>query len=165
MVLAMIVHRKHPGIASAAWIVLFMGTVACWVAVSSGFAAYDKAIPPDEASSLVMQEHLEMGVNIRLFFTLLCIGYGLLVFLPYFVKRLRTDQFHIVGSLLILVFYAPAALYLANAAHKGGRLVHEYLMVAPTGDIKPDPVQPTQSPPASAPATTTAPASRAATAP
>ncbi len=124
ILLAMLLPRVH-GLALAAWLLLFVGTVAAWVAVASGHAAFeDVGGDLSPAAIDLLHQHAHMGVNVRNMFTGLCLAYGLVLLIPRFIKRLVPVTFRIAGSLVILALYAFAALYLANTAQAGGTLVH-----------------------------------------
>lgn len=126
ILLAMFLHKRLPGIGLVAWLLLLIGTVACWVAVATGNAAFNETGEMPDAAREIMMRHQKMGVDARNMFTALCGAYGLLLILPLMIKRLKGPAVMAAGSVVILAVYAWMAIYLANAAHLGGRLVHEY---------------------------------------
>lgn len=126
MVLAMIAPRKWSGMASAAWIVLLLGTVSAWVAVSTGHAAYEETGDMPDAAHQIMVRHGDMGETVRDVFTGICVGYGAVLLAPALFKKLKVGAVRALGTLVVLAVYAWAGVYLANTAHLGGLLVHEY---------------------------------------
>lgn len=151
MLLAMFLRRRMPGFGLAAWIVLLLGTIAAWVAVASGQAAFlDTGEMPDAARA-VMVQHGDMGEIVRDVFTGLCLAYGAVLLAPVIFKRVKPGAWSVGGTLVVLAVYAWAAIYLANTAHLGGTLVHQYGIRAALGETATD-----TAPAAVAPATTTA---------
>ena len=134
MFIAMFFQKKFPGMAFIACLVLFLGTIAAWVTMKTGGAAFEEAATDNQAGQALMHEHQEMGEKVPWMFTGLFVAYLLVLLLPLMIKRLKPVTVRIFGTLLILVPYAFAAIYLSNTAHKGGLLVHFYGIHADTAE-------------------------------
>jgi uncharacterized membrane protein len=117
--------------APGALAVLLLGTVGAYVAVESGEAAAQVATRTPEITAAI-QEHAELAETVRLVFTLLTAVYALVLFLPPIVKQTRLLKRElpaavpIVAQVIVLVAALVCTLVLANAAHLGGLLVHQY---------------------------------------
>jgi uncharacterized membrane protein len=141
MVLGMLLPRRMPGLALAAWLLLLLGTVAAWFAVASGHAAFDATIVPEAAQS-VAERHASMGETTRNIFSTLCAAYGVVLLVPVLFKRVKAGPWRVVGTLVVLAAFVPSAIYLSNTAHLGGRLVHEFGVQAILSDQPAEPAAP-----------------------
>lgn len=116
-------EKARPYLQSAL-ILMLLGTAAIFVAVESGEAAGRLAErSPQINATLAMHEHL--AERTRMLFTALTLSFALIVFMPILLKK----QTRLVTSALPAVFlgmYVLGMLSLANTAHNGGRLVHEF---------------------------------------
>lgn len=131
----------------SAFILMLIGTIGAFVAVSTGEAAGELAerLPGVDA---VLEEHEELAETTRTVFTALTAIFGVLVFAPMLFGRknktvmmTRAGDTYIPESvepaglshkimiplgLAFLLFYSAGILLLLNTAHQGGRLVHEF---------------------------------------
>ncbi|ANM28441.1 hypothetical protein ABI59_00565 [Acidobacteria bacterium Mor1] len=121
-----LVHRESGrGFRLTALILMALGTCAATLAVSSGEAAETFARGAS-GTSRVMHQHEEQALAVRAYFVLLTVGYALLLA----VEKRRPESFKppvrfgLFG--IHLALYLVACLTLVNAAHLGGRLVHEF---------------------------------------
>jgi|CXWL01.1.fsa_nt_gi uncharacterized membrane protein len=95
------------------------------LATASGEAGehWAKGIPGADA---VLHEHEELGERARNF----CLGLtGVLAVWTLLVAKLGDRlprKVVVIGTLVYLVCHAGATVVVANAAHEGGRLVHEF---------------------------------------
>jgi uncharacterized membrane protein len=100
-----------------------LGTAATYVAVPTGEAAA-RLVDRTEAVAPVLTRHEDLAEKTRLTFTLLtvlfAVGMG--------VTRFWQPGLPVSAALLLafLALYAAGALLLANTAHNGGRLVHQF---------------------------------------
>ncbi len=122
--------RHRTGMLTAALIVMALGTLESFVAVATGEAAgqfVDRSVPAIEQ---VLEEHEELGETTRNVFTALTVVYAALIVLPWGVEKWRGRPIPIrpwlAALILYLAVYGIALLLLANTAHLGGRLVHEF---------------------------------------
>lgn len=116
---------------SAALLLLVLGTAGAFLAVSSGEAAAPYALRAPGMRE-VLEEHEELGEAVRTAVTILTIAYAFFVYLPIALKRFAAKRARLLagvsvgGQALVLVGVVLAGLALANTAHLGGRLVHEF---------------------------------------
>jgi uncharacterized membrane protein len=107
----------------AALVIMVLGTAATFVAVPTGEAAARLAVRTDEMAP-VLTRHQDFAEKTRLAFTVLTVLFAAGVVVAKFFRLGR-----LVSALLLLAFlalYTGAALLLANTAHNGGRLVHQF---------------------------------------
>jgi len=109
----------------AAFALMLLGTAALYGAVSTGSAAEDRA-EKQLRSETVLHRHEELAETTRNAFTVLTVVFAVIVFAPMLAKRELPRIGAAAIHLTFLLFYAGGAIYLANTAHQGGRLVHEF---------------------------------------
>ena len=129
----------------AGLLLMAMGTAAAYVAVETGQAAAELADRTPEINP-VLSHHQKLADRTRLVFTGLTALLAVLVFVPLLLKKELRRSLAIPLYAVFLLLYAGGAALLANTAHNGGRLVHEFgvrALVLPA---------PGQQAPASAPA-------------
>lgn len=118
----------------AALILMILGTIASWLAVSTGEAAGELAERASGAAS-VLEQHEELAETTRTAFTVLTGLFIVILFAPAIVRRQVSQKMLVAANVLFLLFYGVAVVQLANTAHQGGRLVHEFgvrAMIAPS---------------------------------
>lgn len=108
----------------SAFILMLIGTVATFIAVSTGDAAGELAEHMNNVES-VLEEHEELAETTRSVFTALTIVFGVILFAPMLFKKELSRVISIPLNLAFLVFYGSGVVLLMNTAHQGGRLVHE----------------------------------------
>lgn len=108
----------------SAFILMLIGTVATFIAVSTGDAAGELAEHMNNVES-VLEEHEELAETTRSVFTALTIVFGVILFAPMLFKKELSRVISIPLNLAFLVFYGSGVVILMNTAHQGGRLVHE----------------------------------------
>jgi uncharacterized membrane protein len=109
----------------AGLVVMALGTVGAWVAVGSGEAAGEAAERAPGAES-VLERHSDMAETTRTLFTVLTVVYAGVLFGPMALKRQPRSSPELAAFGSFLLIYAAASAYLAQAAHQGGLLVHQY---------------------------------------
>ena len=112
---------------------MMLGTASTFIAIETGEAAGKLATRTPDISR-TLEHHEQLAEKTRLSFSILTVVFAALVLLPRFLKR-ETRVFTTALPILFLVIYSGAALLLANTAHNGGRLVHEFgvqALVTPT---------------------------------
>ena len=123
IVLGMVFRKSVRCFLLAALVVMILGTTAIFVAVPTGEAAARLAVRTNEMAP-VLTRHQDLAEKTRLTFTALSV-----LFTVGFVVTKHIKPGRLVSALLLLVFlalYAGGALLLANTAHNGGRLVHQF---------------------------------------
>jgi uncharacterized membrane protein len=133
----------------AALALMVMGTVSAFVAVETGKAAAEIA-DRTLAASAVLERHEDLAHATELVFTLLTLIFATVLFLPtYLKKEIGTVALRSV-LLAFLLLYGAGTAVLVNAAHNGGRLVHEFgirsMMVPASQDAaRPAPMHPAEA--------------------
>jgi len=130
VVLAAIVPKRGWWFSVSALILLIGGTVGAGVSVSTGEAARDMVEDGEEEMFDVLQEHEDMANQARSVFVALTVVYAFIVFLPLVAGPLQSWKFSLPANLVFLAALMGANLLLANAAHLGGRLVHQYSVLS-----------------------------------
>jgi len=130
----------------AGLLLMAMGTAAAYVSVETGEAAAELADRTPELNP-VLSHHQKLADRTRLVFTGLTALLAVLVFVPALLKKEMKRTLALPLFAVFLLLYAGGAVLLANTAHNGGRLVHEFGVRAL--------VPPAPQAPASAPAGTT----------
>lgn len=124
VVAALLVRRLRPGLLVAALLLMALGVVGAFVAVSTGEAAGRLAERTPEVSA-VIERHEELAERTRLVFSVLLAALAALVLAPGAARRDVSPRPYVAALLVFLAAYGGAALILVNTAHDGGRLVHE----------------------------------------
>jgi uncharacterized membrane protein len=116
-------ERGFPFLA-AGLILMALGTVGTFVAASSGRAAGElvEGLPKVEAT---LEQHEELAQVTQIVFSALTLIFAAILFVPRVLKCIPNRTISTVLPAVFLVFYAAGAVSLVNAAHQGGRLVHE----------------------------------------
>ncbi len=114
----------------AGLILMTLGTVSAFAAVWSGEASGPIAESAPRVKA-VLERHEELAENTEVVFSALTFVFAAILFVPRLLKREPARTISTVLPLVFLVLYATGAVSLANAAHEGGRLVHELGVRAP----------------------------------
>ena len=140
-------HRGRSFLTSA-FILMFIGTIAIWSAVSTGEEAGALA-ERMQGVEAVLENHEELAETTRNVFTALTVIFGTILLVPRFFRKEPSQEMVIVSSpslkverriisfskaqkimiplcLGLLLFYSAGLILLVRTAHEGGRLVHEF---------------------------------------
>jgi len=109
----------------AAVALLLLGATGTFVAIATGDAAQAVADGSD-AMYDVLSEHEELAELTRNVYVVLTAVYALFVLLPAMMKELLIRRYLVPVNFVFLVALGAGSLLLANTAHLGGRLVHEF---------------------------------------
>lgn len=103
---------------------LVLGTAGTWIAVATGEAAGESA-ERSGAINVLLEQHESLAERTKVMFSGLTVALLAILFAPSMLRRplARRPQAMVLGAFLVI--YAAGAALLANAAHQGGRLVHE----------------------------------------
>jgi uncharacterized membrane protein len=117
----------------AAFILMLIGSVAAWVAISTGESAGELA---ERVSGVegVLENHEELAETTAMVFSALTAIFGVIVFAPMVFRKDLARKVLLPLNLAFLLFYSAGAVLLINTAHQGGRLVHQFgvkAMMAP----------------------------------
>jgi uncharacterized membrane protein len=125
LVLLGIIFPKVPGFLLSGMVLMILGTIGSYVAVSTGEAGAQLVMRTPEINTLLI-EHEELAELVCSVFTLLVLLYSLLLVIPWFLKWQIRPLIRTSILLLFLAIYSAALLLLINTAHHGGLLVHVY---------------------------------------
>lgn len=125
MLLGLLLPRQARGLLIAALVVMALGTIGTYFAIATGEAAGELAERTPGVAA-VLERHEELARTARAVFTALTVVFVAILFVPSILKKGLSRKRAAVVNLAFLVVYAGAAILLANVAHQGGRLVHEY---------------------------------------
>lgn len=117
--------KRGKGLLMAALILMALGTISAYVAVETGEAAAELADRTPEMAP-VLKHHQQLAERTRLMFTVLTVLFAAITLGPSLLKREMKRPLALALYAGFLVLYAAGAITLANTAHNGGRLVHEF---------------------------------------
>jgi uncharacterized membrane protein len=109
--------------------VMIAGTIGTYFAVASGEAAAQLAERNSQVDA-VLEHHEQMAEATRIGFSVLIVIFAAILIIPQVLKMTSTRIASTVLPLAFLVLYGGGVLLLANTAHNGGRLVHEFGVTA-----------------------------------
>ncbi len=109
-----------------ALMLLVIGTISGAVAVSTGDAAYLALDHVEEGGWEVVVQHQEAAKSVQNWYIGLTVLYAVLLAVPLVVAKCNQWKYWLPTNLVFLVFLSVMNIQLANAAHLGGRLVHQY---------------------------------------
>jgi uncharacterized membrane protein len=118
----------------AAFLLTVLGTVAAWVAVSTGEAAGELAERTPEINAAI-ERHQPLGELVRTLFTVITLLFAAILFGPGLLRRKLAPRVNLAALILFLGIFGVGALAVVHTGHEGGRLVHEFgvkSIVAPT---------------------------------
>ena len=141
MVAALALPRRGLPFAISALALMVLGTTAAFVAVGSGQAAAELAMRTPEMAP-VLERHEELAELTRNLFAVLALVYAAVIFVPRWLPRLKTPA-RVAAQVVFVLVYSGGALLLANTAHQGGRLVHQFGVQAMLAAEAPSPSSPT----------------------
>ncbi|MCL4205160.1 MAG: hypothetical protein KJ000_21980 [Pirellulaceae bacterium] len=126
VVLAGLLGRPGRWFGLTALILLVMGTVSGYVAVQTGDAAFDVLEEIDDDGWEVVEEHQDAAKKVQSLFVGLTVLYAVILALPLVIWKLNAWLYWFIANLVFLALLMVVNIQLANAAHLGGRLVHQY---------------------------------------
>lgn len=125
IVMGLLMPNKSRAILITAFVVMLLGTIATYVAVSTGEAAGELA---DRVSGVeqVLEQHEDLAETTRTIFTALTAIFAAILFAPSLFKKTLSHKIIVAINAAFLLFYLAGSVVLINTAHNGGRLVHEF---------------------------------------
>ncbi len=130
IVLAILWKRQRPGLSLAALALMGIGTLGAVLAVASGDAAEDIAETSGLADT-VLHRHEDLAELSRTAFIGLTAMLGVMLGAGWIWRAKIKNALAVTGLLVFLALHLAGLVLLANAAHEGGRLVHEFGVRAP----------------------------------
>lgn len=125
VVLGLIIYRQYIWFATAALVIMAIGTLFAFIAVSTGEAGAELAMRSPEINP-VLERHEELAETTQWVFLGLTLLFAAITFIPHLVKRPLKRLPGSVVAVAFLLIYGGGTILLANTAHQGGRLVHEF---------------------------------------
>lgn len=125
IILGLLLTKQSRGLFIGALVMIVLGTIGIYFAVATGEAAGELAERTPGVAS-VLERHEELAENARMIFTALAVVFVAILFAPSFFKRRLSRKTMTIVSLAFLIFYGGGAILLADVAHQGGLLVHQY---------------------------------------
>lgn len=108
-----------------AFLLLLLGTISLFVAISTGEAAGELA-DRTGAINTALESHESLAEKTRILFLGFTVILAGILFLPRILHREETRLISTLLPLAFVVLYSVGILFLVNTAHAGGRLVHEF---------------------------------------
>jgi uncharacterized membrane protein len=118
----------------SALILMIIGTISAFIAVSTGEAAGMMVIiqrTPEFNEAI--EKHESLAEMTRFIFTVLTIIYAIILFLPKLLKKEIKPLITIIVMIAFIIIYSIGILSISSTAHNGGRLVHEFGVKANMG--------------------------------
>ncbi len=109
----------------SAWILMIAGTGAAFVAAFSGEAAA-RLVRHSAEVTAVLERHEDLAETTRVIFAALTVIFAVLLFGPRLLKRPPGSAVATLLPSIFLLLYCAGMVILADTAHNGGRLVHEF---------------------------------------
>src|SRR3989344_5017577 len=124
ILLGIIVQKFLKPFYICALILMMLGTAGVFLAVSTGNSATE-TITADPAITATLAAHVHFAERAQLNFSLLSILF-LIYVLSHNFTRNRLEKYNRVAGALFLIIYLCNLLLISNAAHYGGKLVHQH---------------------------------------
>ncbi len=124
LVAGLLPWRHARSFAVSALAMVALGTAGTWVAVATGHAAGEMVVRTPEVSA-ALERHEEIAETVRTLFTGLTAILAALLVLPSLLRRELGRKLQLSVHAIFLVLYLAGTMTLVNAAHQGGRLVHQ----------------------------------------
>lgn len=127
----------RPQLRSCVLVLMALGVLAAWAAVWTGeHAATIARITAPQAAS-VIEQHEESAEATAVIFTLLFAVFAIRVAVDYLRKESTVRRPMRVFCIVFLAVYCVCSLVVVDAAHQGGRLVHQFGVRAEMGSAPP----------------------------
>jgi uncharacterized membrane protein len=125
LILALAMPRRGAQFGVAALVLMALGTLGAFVAVSTGEQAGQLAERTPQINAL-LEEHEQLADTTRLTFGILTLIYAALLVVPLFLPKLTRPRIRLPLHTAFLLVFLAGTLLLANTAHRGGLLVHQF---------------------------------------
>jgi uncharacterized membrane protein len=125
IIIGLIWVEKSRNLYISAFIIMLLGTIACYIAAVSGDAAAQVIEKSKPTIELVLNEHEDFSETARTVFTGLTLVYFIFLFVPSMMKKDLKRNISVTFNVFYLALYIISCIILLNAAHTGGILVHQ----------------------------------------
>jgi len=125
IVFGLAVRRPSVWFWTSALVLMVLGTASAFLAVSTGEAA-EELVEHSAQVGAVLDQHEDLAEATAWVFAGLTVLFAAAAFLPRAIRRpmARTPETVVISAFLLM--YGAGLVLLINAAHQGGRLVHEF---------------------------------------
>ncbi len=131
IVLALLWPQQRGGLMLAALLAIGLGLASMQLAIITGQAANEAVVYPTDEAKAVYHEHRDLAHTARLVYAGIT-GVLLSVTAAVLIRGPKAPRLIVWGgSLLVLAGCIAGSLLIANIGHLGGRLVHQYGVLAP----------------------------------
>ena len=110
-------------------LLMVMGTMASYVALSTGLSAGSQTRLTPEID-ILLKHHRSLAESATLTFSALTTIFAAMVVVPLLLSRRSSRVITSALPAVFLVLYAAGTVLLVDTAHMGGRLVHEFGITA-----------------------------------
>jgi uncharacterized membrane protein len=124
--LAMVMPVRLRWCSFAAIGLLILGTAGIFAAVETGEAARDVVEEGSDEMFAVLHQHEEIAELVRIVFVIVTVLYALFVLVPSVIRKWITPSYLAPVQFVFLLVLLASDVLIANTAHLGGRLVHQY---------------------------------------
>ncbi len=140
IVLGMFWKQRSAGLAISACLVVLVGTASMLLATATGDAA-GEGTEKFAAARATLERHEELAETARNIFIVLAVVLSVWTLIAVRSAAIIPRRVCLVTTTVYLALHAAGSLVLLNAAHEGGRLVHEFGVRAEmtAGAIAPSP--------------------------
>jgi len=138
IIIGLVAYRRFFWFALAALVLMALGTIAAFVAVSTGEAGADLVMRTPDID-VVLERHEELAETTQWVFLGLTLLFAVISLVPHLVKRPLKRALGTVVGIAFLALYFGGVVLVANTAHEGGRLVHEFGVQALIAETAPRP--------------------------
>lgn len=126
-------HKEHQDNTKYWWIATLLwvgiGVTGVMASVSTGDAAEEIAIVTTDAAKSVLEEHERTAIYTRILSIITFLALLSSFILRYTINAKKPVV--IIAITITALFYAATTIFLINAAHQGGLLVHQHKILAP----------------------------------
>lgn len=133
LLLAAAHHRGARAWGTAALVLMLLGTVGAYVAVSTGEAGAHLVQQTPQLHEAI-EHHEELGETTRTIYTVLTSLLAVVVIASVVLRQRFKRWMSVAAYLVLFVACLPASLWLINTSHHGGLIVHQYGVQANIAD-------------------------------
>lgn len=133
LALGLLIEKSRPWFLLAGLLMAVLGTASAWLAINTGEATA-RAVEQTAFISKEIHRHEEVAETATILFTILTLLYGVFVAVPLVAKKPMKRPTELVFGSSLLLAWSISALFLVQAAHLGGMLVHRHGVLAPFGE-------------------------------
>jgi len=127
--LAIVIKRYTLCFSITGLLLMIMGTLGVFIAVSTGESAVELVDRSIKEVSEIIEQHeelAEMTLNIYIILSIIYFGIVMLPkLIPMITKKIFNEKIFFISNIIFLIAYIFGILGIVNTSHLGGKLVHE----------------------------------------